>query len=362
MRRISVLVLLALTTGAIGQEKPAPDLPAAQQKGLAWLTKNQSANGAWGKTYTIAVTSFACLSYLSASDEPFTGDSGKALVKGLQFLMDQQKESLLPLAKPEGLFPVQGHSWIHGQGFATLALSEAYGRSLFSKTKPDLDMPKVKEAVAAAVQHIEKNQSNSGGWWYTANSPTQHEGSTTVCAVQALVSASNHGIKIDPKVLDKGFEYLKKCQTKEGGFNYQLGDGTNMKEGTAAGMATLGLMKKFDNEVMIKAHEFLQKVTPAGISQGSFPEYGHFYGVMGMHLLGKEFEDDKDYRDKTQGYIAGVHKELIGSQQADGSYPVKGWTASSENAGYPTAFSTLALHVTGGRLSIYNRTPPELPK
>src|SRR5262249_26928296 len=157
-------------------------------------------------------------------------------------------------------------------------------------------------------------------------------------------------------------EYLKKCQTKEGGFNYQLGDGSNMKEGTAAGMATLGLMKKFDNEVMIKAHEFLQKVKPAGISAGSFPEYGHFYGTMGMQLLGKEFEDDKDYREKTKGYIVGVQKELIGWQAQDGSYPVKGWTTSTENGAFPTAFATLALYVPESRLSIYNRTPPELPK
>src|SRR4029078_5934389 len=147
--------------------------------------------------------------------------------------------------------------------------------------------------------------------------------------VQALVSASNHGIATDPQVLDKGFAYLKKCQTAQGGFNYQLGDGQNMKEGTAAGMATLGLMKKFDTEGMVKAHDFLQKVTPAGISAerlpfyghfygrlgmrsaGRFPFYGHFYGCMGMQLLGKEFEDDKEFSEKTKKYIAGAHKDLV---------------------------------------------------
>src|SRR5205807_236945 len=162
-----------------------------------------AANGAWGKQYTFAVTSFVCLSYLSSTDEPFTGDRGKALVKGLNFLMANQKD---------GQFTSQGHSWIHGQGFATLALSEAYGRSLFAK----------------------------------------------------------------------GFDYLKKCQTANGGFNYQLGDGRDMHEGTCGGMATLGLMKKFDNQVMIKAYEFLQKLTPGKISSANWPYYGHFYGCMGM--------------------------------------------------------------------------------
>src|SRR5262249_36154852 len=144
------------------------------------------------------------------------------------------------------VFGQQGHTWIHGQGFATLALSEAYGRSLFCKVKPDLDTKKLRDAVGQSVAVIAQNQSDSGGWWYTQGNKADHEGSTTVCAVQALVSASNFAIKIDDSVLEKGFAYLKKSQTKEGGFNYKLGDGSNMKEGTAAGVATLGLMKQFD--------------------------------------------------------------------------------------------------------------------
>src|SRR5262249_55473794 len=191
-----------------------------------------------------------------------------------------------------------------------------------------------------------------------------HEGSTTVCAVQALVSASNFGIPIDDKVLDKGFEYLKKCQTAEGGFNYQLGDGSNMKEGTAAGVATLGLMKQFDTTVMLKGYQFLLKLTPAAISVERFPYYGHFYGCMGMQLLGQEFKDDKDYSDKTGGYIVAAQKDIVGFQQKDGSFALKGWMLSEggENTGYPTAFGTLVLGVPEARLSIYNRLPPKLPK
>lgn len=86
---------------------------AARGKGLAWLTKNLAKDGSWGKTYTVAVTSFACLSYLSAADEPYVGEGGKALVKGLEYLLANQTD---------GMFKSQGHSWIHGQGFATLAL------------------------------------------------------------------------------------------------------------------------------------------------------------------------------------------------------------------------------------------------
>src|SRR5437867_11967728 len=97
-------------------DEAAKAIRSARDRGLDWLTKNQAKDGSWGKQYTIAVTSFACLSYLAAADEPFAGDHAKALTKGLEFLLANQKD---------GVVNPQGHSWIHGQGFATLALSEA---------------------------------------------------------------------------------------------------------------------------------------------------------------------------------------------------------------------------------------------
>jgi len=349
-------VLIAPASAAPpAKDKPEPapkPVREARDKGLDWLTKNQAANGSWGRTYSIAVTSFACLSYLSASDEPFRDNRGKALLKGLQFLLSQQKD---------GVFAQQGHTWIHGQGFATLALSEAYGRSLLCKTKPDFDMKKVRAVVAQAVQAIGKNQSKSGGWWYTPGITEQHEGSTTVCAVQAVVSAKNYGVPVEDKVMDNGFEYLKKCQIQDGGFVYRLGDAVSMKEGTAGGVATLGLMQKFDFPVMIKGYKFLVQLTPAGISKERFPYYGHFYGCMAMRLLGQEYKDDKEFREKTHAYIEGVQKDLLAWQGKDGVWAAKD-QGDAGDAAYATSFATLALFVPEGRLSICNRTLPKLPK
>src|SRR5262249_30261541 len=135
----------------------AKDAAAAREKGLDWLTKTQAADGSWGKSYTVGITGMACLAYLSAADEPFTGDRGKALLKGLQFLLANQKD---------GMWATQGQSvrtWIHGQGFASLALSEAYGRSLFCKDKPDIDVKKLRVVIDESVKAISKNQSHSGG-------------------------------------------------------------------------------------------------------------------------------------------------------------------------------------------------------
>lgn len=354
----ATVCLLVLASPSIAEETIADKsedqaklIAAARKRGLDWLNKHQAENGSWGKTYSIAVTSFACLSYLGDTDEPFQGERGRKLLKGLQFLMANQKD---------GQFNQQGHTWIHGQGFATLALSEAYGRSLFVKAKPDYDMSQVRDTVGLAVKVIAEHQSHSGGWWYTQGGLAKHEGSTTVCAVQALVSARNYGVEIDNGVLARGFEYLKKCQNADGGFDYKLGDATSMKEGTAAGVATLGLMKKFDYSVMIDGYEFLLKNTPSGISSQRFPYYGHFYGCMGMHLLRQEFGRDKEYREQTSKYIADAHKDVLSWQQADGAWPERGYV-KSDGKDYGTAFATLLLTVPESRLSIYNRRPPKLP-
>jgi hypothetical protein len=359
-RFVGNLICLAATVCAIGlrsstASEPVDAAAAARGKGMAWLAKNQNPDGSWGKTYTVAVTSFACLSILSDSAEPFAGPGGASLTKGLAYLMKTQKQ---------GQWPSQGHSWIHGQGFATLALSEAVGRTMFCKTKPDLDLKAMRATVALAVKVIAVNQSASGGWWYTPGSTRQHEGSTTVCAVQAMVSAANFGIEVNKEALEKGFEYLKKCQNADGGFDYMLDnrpDTTSMKEGTAADVATLGLMRKFDYAVMMNGYKFLLKITPAVISKERFPYYGHFYGTMGMRLLGQEF---KSFQKETAAYSAAARADVLSWQAKDGAWPLRGswWSGQKESNAYATAFATLLLSVQDGRLSIFNRKPPKLPK
>lgn len=327
-------------------------LADARKAGLKWLIANQTKDGCWGKTYPIAVTSFATLAILSAEEEPFKGEAGKTLLKAVEYLLSQQSD---------GVFKSNGHSWIHGQGFATLALSETYGRALLSETKPDLDLKKLAKTIQAAVKAIETNQSTSGGWWYTQGNKRSHEGSTTVTAVQAIVSAKNFGFVVTKEVLDKGFDYLKKCQNSDGGFDYQLGDHVSMREGTAADVATLALMKKFDYAVMMNGKKFLVKMTPARISQERFQYYGHFYGCMGMRLLGQEL---RGLRKETDKYTQGALADVLSWQDAKtGAWPIRGnWFGNQENEGYATAFATLIVSVPQGRLSIFNRKPPKLPE
>ena len=141
-----------------------------------------------------------------------------------------------------------------------------------------------------------------------------------------------------------------------------------MKGGTAAGVATLALMDKYDFAVMINGYKYLLKFSPAGMSAQHgphyFPYYGHYFGTMGMHLLRQEYDDDKEFRTNTTRYIAETQQELVSTQEMEGRWPDKTWKGQQEYPGdaYAVAFATMTLFVPEGRLSIYNRTPPKLPK
>ena len=84
-----------------------------------------------------------------------------------------------------------------------------------------------------------------------------------------------------------------------------------------------------------------------------------------LHLLGQEYQEDKEFRTNTARYIAETQRELLPWQQPDGGWPNKAWIKdreTTETNAYATAFATMTLFVPERRLSIYNRTPPKLPK
>ncbi len=357
MRAREVALALAVSVGSTAVlagapparcEEPKPDPVAAgraaRTAALTWLDGHANADGSWGGPYSIAVTSLAVLAHVAASDEPFEGEKARPLVRAVEWLAAQATD---------GKFPAQGHTWIHGQGYAALALSETCIRAAAAKTKPDLDLERLRKIVKDAVRTIAESQSTSGGWWYQAGSPGQHEGSTTVCAVQALVSAASLGVPIDEKALERGFDYLKKCQNPDGGFDYQMGPGTtSMKEGTAAGIATLALMKKFDYDVMVNGCDFVKKTGAAAIGAERFPYYGWFYAVMGLTLFGEEM----GAADAAKAYAASVSETLLSWKGAEGTFPIRGWMASNgESPAYSTAFAALILSVPDARLSIFRR-------
>src|SRR6185295_17264300 len=100
---------------------------------------------------------------------------------------------------------------------------------------------RIKNALVAAVQRIEQSQGAEGGWYYDPYPMPMHEGSVTICMVQALRAARDAGIQVDSKLVARAEDYVRRLQSKKTGlFCYTLGDETRTSVAlTAAGISTL---------------------------------------------------------------------------------------------------------------------------
>jgi len=148
-----------------------------------------------GKT---AVTALATLAFLGAGHGLQRGPYHDKVERAVDWLLRAQEPPGPAAAAGSDArgyvsFTGDGLSRMHGHGFATLALAEACGTAGASGLKAEpggrrdqaerARAERLKLGVQAAVDLIERSQSNSGGWGYMpANrGGPEHEGSITVC-------------------------------------------------------------------------------------------------------------------------------------------------------------------------------------
>jgi hypothetical protein len=366
--------------------KPAPGDPPGtaadrvtdeQQKaidrGLQWLAGSQTASGAFpttatggnqkGPDYQTAVTALSTLAFLGAGHGLRHDRYSEKVENAVRWLLDAQDRNGYVC------FPGDTQSKMHGHGFATLALAEAYGTAASlppegSGAQPRADRDnslafskRLHDGIQAAVDCIQASQSTVGGWYYDPRSTTDHEGSVTVCQVQALLAASNRGFRVDMGIIRKGRIYMQRSQAEGGGFKYKLSD--NASEGfkneswalTAAGITTLIGLAEYDRkEALDKAFEYLdRKGRPRFLTDriegDRYPLYGSFYAVQAYHWLGGRRWDT---------FWTGLRRDLLARQRESGCWEGQD-TLSNLGEAYPTAFCLLMLEVPVGYLSIYAR-------
>ncbi len=331
---------------AIDTAAHAKAVKKAIESGRAALARRQQPDGHWGHDYPIAITGMAGLALLAANEAPL---EDPILLKAYAWMKAKQKD---------GRWPNEHYTWVHSQGFATLFMAELYGRALLAKSPPkEIVLDELKTTVSQAVTLLADAQSRSGGWNYTKSEGD--EGSTTVCAVQALRAAKNFGIPVEPKVLERGFAYLKAMQNKDGGFRYAGQAGGSMCSGSAAAVATLVLMQKLDEKVLLDALDFLEHRTLDGLVGGGHGQYGVFYAAMAMTVIAEEYGDQLPIAGR---WTQAIERHLVAHQ---GTANLAGtWASSDADSGgydYGTALSVLSLAAPSGRLSVFHRRAPKLP-
>lgn len=293
---------------------------AAVGKALEWLKENQNKDGSWGNT---AITGLALLAYMSNGHLPNQGPYGTVVSKGIRHLLSTARDDGY-LVGPRG-----GNMYCHG--FATLALSQAWGMSQDEE---------VKKTLKRAVDLILKSQNWEGGWRYEPT-PTAADISVTIVQVMALRGAKDSGLNVPDETMKKAIKYIGTCRDdRSGGYRYQPGSAGAGYARTAAGVCVLQLCGEYDATEIAAAVSYLDDL---GDDRQHY-WYGHYYAAHAYHQLGgKRWEE----------YYGRMKTRLLANQRNTGE-----WLERQEmhvGAAYQTAIAVLILSVPTHYLPIYQR-------
>jgi hypothetical protein len=347
------------------------DMKECVTKGLKRLADLQDSNGAFTRGgqggVMIAITSLSGLALLASGSTPDKGPYATNIRRTIDWLLATQDRNT-------GYFTGENDgSRIHGHGYATLFLAQAYGAMEGQKDKVRLE-----KSLQAAVERISKGQTQFGGWGYVPDDLTWDEGSTTVCCIQALRAASDAGIKVEKKTIQNAIKYMYDTAERRDfmhageehtgyTFKYSLASGWNSDSYAlcAAAIATLNGIGVYATGATWNEHD-IGKVYAGGLKwlrfkfddfigrrkagQGSLDVshfyYAHFYAAQAMWNAPEEVYFD-EYFPKL--------RDLLVDEQKRNPANNGGWPSQSYGEAYTTAFALLILQVPYQLLPLYAR-------
>lgn len=287
----------------------------------------------------LGVSALCTLAFLAAGSAPGRGPHGDVVARAVDYLL--LHTDLADESPQRGYISAQGDalSQNHGHGYAALALAEAYGMSSGSE--------RIRTALVAAVERIELSQGSEGGWSYLPRAVPDHEGSVTICLVQALRAARDAGIQVDPRVVQRAEDYVRRLQAKNGLFCYTLGDERRVSVAlTAAAIATLNSAGRYDDVAIQSGIDAIWSALALQEETGKpadFPEYERLYLAQAFWQL----SDPSHF----QRWFEVERERILRTQDADGS-----WGKGSRfGPAYATAVNCLVLTLPDAVLPIFQR-------
>lgn len=305
--------------------------------GLTFLAARQdprdgSFGGMASSRRRIAVTALAGMALLSSGSTPGRGKYGGAVQKAIDFLLSHLQPSGFIFDETS-----QGHGPMYDHGFATLFLAEVYGMTR---------MPRLRNDLERAVRLIVNAQNKEGGWRYDPDSKDA-DLSVTICQIMALRAARNDGLFVPKDTIDRCTEYVRKCQTPDGSFRYQLTSSWQVTPGlTAAGVVALYSAGVYEGKAIEAGLRYLDRFRP-GLSirqPANHYFYTQYYAVQAMwHAGGKRW----------QQWYSDVRDELL-------QFPFRtsggSWRdPSSYGDEYATSMALLILQTPNNYLPIFQR-------
>lgn len=343
--------------GGAADRLQAPRVVPMVRAAQHYLVKNQAADGSFGllrgeresgSDAPVAVTALAALALMADGhlpDRPQERTSRDlAVARAVDWLVDHCLEG----GEDSGYFTTDADtvSKMHGQGYALLALTQAVGMA----GDNDVERARLAAAVARGVALVQRTQGTHGGWYYEPRRMAAHEGSITVCMLQALRGARDAGFTVDADIVAKAESYLVKSQDPVSGrFRYQIGSDQMSWALTAAALSTLNAIGDYGSPMLRSGFEALRRHDPytgAGDPE-QFQDYGALYAAQAYFAWGEA----RLFEEWWPHFVADAESRLLD----DGSFAQGGYGERRYGRLYATAMTVLTLQVPFGYLPLFQR-------
>lgn len=331
------------------------------EKGLRYLAEHQQSNGTFdiGPETThqvpIALTALGALAFMANGSSPEHGPYAVQVDRAIKWLIDHCVFSQ-EQGQEIGEFRVENDamSRMHGHGYATLALAEAYGMfGLGEESMHKQERARLKRCLEAAIRYSELAQTPFGGWGYELHT-TFHEGSVTVTQLQGLRAAHEAGIHVNKKAIDSAVQYLRECQNLDqgspdyGGFRYMKNNPKVTFALTAAAISALNATGDYDSQPIDRGLEYMSKKDPEliGVIDEMYREYARFYAGQALYQA-------RDTSRFWKRWYRDVIELLSQQQQLKGESGF--FNEPMFGPVYATAMNCLTLSIPFGYLPIFQR-------
>ncbi len=316
-----------------------PETQQAIDRGLEYLARSQSREGAWRNQgymgqYPVAMTALAGVALLSNGNTTTQGKYAPQVSRAVNFLLGCSDPANGLISRLE-----EESRSMYGHGFSMLFLGELYGME-----EDVAKQARIRQVLQRAVELTGRSQSRDGGWLYTPHSGGD-EGSVTITQLQGLRACRNAGVAVPRETIRNALGYLEKSAMPDGGISYRADRQPPSRPPiTAAAVACWYNAGDYDNPLAKKALEYIKTNVGRGSSQNNtwgHYFYAHFYMAQVMWLSGpKEWE----------WYFPSMRDRLLATQSSDGS-----WEGDGVGKTYGTAIALVILQMPYGTLPILQR-------
>lgn len=325
-----------LHSGLAATPQRNPRWEEATQRGLQWLSRNQSSRGQWNtQVYPTALAALAGTAMICSGSTTTQGPYSRQIARAADFILSKARDNGL-IGDPQG-----DPRYTYGHGFAMLFLSQVLGEEGLADRRDELVT-----VLSKAVEFSGNAQTPAGGWGYVSAREGNNfdEGSTTITQVQGLRGCRNAGIPVPSKIIDQAKEYIYRCKNADGGISYSSKQmGSSRPAITAAALAALYNAGDYDSQhvpdMLAYSKQTLHQVDENAQAFGHW-NYTYLYYSQVVYRQGDEL---------WLPFRENLFKKIASEQKADGY-----WEGRIHPV-YVTACNLIMLQLDRGYLPIFQR-------